>query len=85
MTELTSAQLVEMRIFTIQKAFESAGLRLGRLSLPGKKVLDTPNYIGNTSRGVVPHLSPDNFRSHTNLPGVYLALEDCKFQQHFQK
>ncbi|KAF1814053.1 tRNA-guanine transglycosylase [Eremomyces bilateralis CBS 781.70] len=80
MAELTPEQLEtlpdEMRIFTIQKAIESSGPRLGRLSLAGRKVLETPNYLGNASRGVIPHLSPDNFRRHTNVSGVYLSLED---------
>lgn len=52
--------------------------RLGRLSLPGRHVIETPHYLANTSRGVVPHLSQDNFAQQSNISGVYAALEDCK-------
>ncbi|KAF2095926.1 tRNA-guanine transglycosylase family protein [Rhizodiscina lignyota] len=65
-----------MLAFTILKAATAAAPRLGRLALPGKKIIDTPCFIGNTSRGVVPHLSPDNLHAKTSLGGVYLALED---------
>ena len=38
--------------------------------------MDTPHYIGITSRGVVPHLSQDTMQKHTKLKGIYVALED---------
>ncbi|KAK0635321.1 tRNA-guanine(15) transglycosylase-like protein [Bombardia bombarda] len=51
--------------------------RLGRLALTGcKSVVDTPNYFGLTSRGVVPHVTPDNVSKHLQTNGAYLALED---------
>lgn len=51
--------------------------RLARLSLPGRRILDTPHYLATTSRGVVPHLTQDTFRRDTSINGVYVALEDC--------
>ncbi|KAI0471552.1 tRNA-guanine transglycosylase family protein [Xylariaceae sp. FL0804] len=50
--------------------------RLGRLSLPGRKPIDTPNFISLTSRGAVPHMTPDNVANRTELCGTYMALED---------
>jgi queuine tRNA-ribosyltransferase len=37
----------------------------------------TPTFIGNTSRGIVPHISQDNFRKTADINGVYVPLEDC--------
>ncbi|KAG6004562.1 hypothetical protein E4U21_000946 [Claviceps maximensis] len=50
--------------------------RLGRLSIPGRRPIDTPNYTAITSRGAIPHLTPDNVTNHTNLTSAYMALED---------
>lgn len=65
--------------FTVQKVALSAsnGLRLGTLSLPGTRPIQTPNFLAITSRGVVPHISPDILRKKTSVNGVYVALEDC--------
>ncbi|KAI5780830.1 tRNA-guanine(15) transglycosylase-like protein [Geopyxis carbonaria] len=49
--------------------------RVGRLLGRGI-TLETPGFISPSSRGVVPHLSHDNLRDHTNIQGVYVALED---------
>ncbi|KAF2496765.1 tRNA-guanine transglycosylase [Lophium mytilinum] len=66
----------EMRAFTILKTSASFGPRLGSLALPGRITLETPHYLGNTSRGAVSHISQDNFRKNTSIGGVYVALED---------
>lgn len=66
-------------LFTIVKASTTGlGPRLGRLALPGRTPSDTPHFLGNTSRGVVPHITQDNFSRHTSINGVYVGLEDCK-------
>ena len=62
----------------VKSTSERIGPRLGRLALPGRKVIETPHYLGNTSRGVVPHITQDTFRRHTNINGVYVGLEDCE-------
>ncbi|KAJ4330747.1 hypothetical protein N0V87_009727 [Didymella glomerata] len=62
--------------FAILKATGTLAPRLGRLSLPKRKSIPTPGFIGNTSRGVIPHISQDNFSKNLNLNGVYVALED---------
>ena len=73
----------EMLSFTILKTAATVGVpRLGRLALQGRRVIETPSHVSITSRGVVPHLSPDNLRSKITLNGVYLALEDCMYVQH---
>lgn len=59
------------------KAGDGSAARLGRLSLPGRRSVDTPNYTGFTSRGVVPHLTPEIVPRHTGLSSAYMALEDC--------
>ncbi|GAB0133383.1 hypothetical protein EsDP_00001794 [Epichloe bromicola] len=50
--------------------------RLGRLSIPGRRRIDTPNYTAITSRGAIPHLTPDNVTKYTNFTSAYMALED---------
>ncbi len=55
------------------------GPRLGRLAVPGRKDLMTPDFFAVSSRGVIPHITPDVIISHTNFGGVHLALEDCEF------
>lgn len=55
-----------------------AGPRLGRLSRAGRRDLDTPNFLAVSSRGVVPHLTPDVISAHTCIRGVHMALEDCE-------
>jgi queuine tRNA-ribosyltransferase len=66
-------------MFTIIKsAGQSLAPRLGRLALPGRQTIDTPHFLANTSRGIVPHITQDTFKRDTNLNGVYVALEDCK-------
>jgi hypothetical protein len=49
--------------------------------LVGRKGLEilTPNSLALSSRGVVPHLTPDVLAQHTQLPGLLLGLEDCEF------
>ncbi|KAI4938991.1 uncharacterized protein J4E92_000272 [Alternaria infectoria] len=66
----------EMLDFTLLKTSGSLAPRLGRLSFPGRKSILTPAFIGNTSRGVIPHVSQDNFRRSADVGGVYVALED---------
>ncbi|RWA04801.1 hypothetical protein EKO27_g10307 [Xylaria grammica] len=55
---------------------DGVGARLGTLSLPRRRPVDTPNFIGVTARGAVPHLTPDNVGKRSDLGGVYIALED---------
>lgn len=57
---------------------DGVGPRAGRLSLPKRPPIDTPNFLGLTSRGVIPHITPDVLFKHTDLSGSYMALEDCK-------
>ena len=67
-------------MFTIVKATAATlSPRLGRLSLPGRNAIETPHYIGLTSRGVIPHLSQDNLARLSSISGAYVSLEDCKF------
>lgn len=74
-------QLPEGMFNVIKACPQALGPRLGRLALPGRQLIETPHYLGNTSRGVVPHITQDTFRRDTHISGVYYALEDCK--QHF--
>ncbi|KAI0024564.1 tRNA-guanine transglycosylase family protein [Xylariomycetidae sp. FL0641] len=55
---------------------EGIGARTGRLTLPKRPEMETPNYIGLTSRGAVPHMTPDNLSKHIHMGGAYFALED---------
>jgi queuine tRNA-ribosyltransferase len=67
----------EMLEFTLLKTTGALAPRLGRLAFPKRKNILTPAFIGNTSRGVVPHISQDNFSKTLDINGVYVALEDC--------
>ncbi|KAF2469624.1 tRNA-guanine transglycosylase [Lindgomyces ingoldianus] len=73
----------EMLDFTILKRTTTLAPRLGRLSLSSRKTILTPGFLGNTSRGIVPHVSQDNFPK-TGINGVYIALEDF-VEKHPQK
>lgn len=72
-------QLPEDIMFSITRSqpMQNAA-RSGLLQLPNRKSIQTPHYIGVASRGVLPHLSPDNYAKQTDIRGVYTALEDCK-------
>ncbi|KAK0752253.1 tRNA-guanine(15) transglycosylase-like protein [Schizothecium vesticola] len=56
---------------------DGSALRLGRLAFSGRRTIDTPNYFAVTSRGAIPHITPDNVNNHLHTSGVYMALEDC--------
>lgn len=58
-----------------------SGPRLGRLAV-NKVTIDTPSFVAPASRGAVPHLSHDNLRDHTDIKGIYVALEDCTYLPH---
>jgi queuine tRNA-ribosyltransferase subunit QTRTD1 len=67
----------DMIEFTLLKTTGALAPRLGRLALAGRKSILTPAFVGNTSRGVIPHVSQDMFRKSVELAGVYMPLEDC--------
>lgn len=77
---MATAERHERDMFNIVKVAvkDGVGARLGTLSLPKRRPIDTPNFIGLTARGAVPHLTPDNISKLSELGGVYVALEDCK-------
>jgi queuine tRNA-ribosyltransferase accessory subunit len=35
-----------------------------------------PTFLATSSRGSIPHLTPDNIHRHTNIPSIYIGLED---------
>lgn len=57
--------------------------RLGRLAFANRRVMETPNYLATGSRGVIPHLTPDNISKHTSFDAAYMAIEDCEFSCFF--
>ncbi|KAI9744206.1 MAG: hypothetical protein M1818_002358 [Claussenomyces sp. TS43310] len=59
-----------------ETADHPSSARLGRLKMSGRKSLETPNFLALSSRGVVPHITPDVMIKHTKFDGVYMALED---------
>ncbi|KAI9807200.1 MAG: hypothetical protein M1825_005918 [Sarcosagium campestre] len=52
------------------------GPRLGVLNVADRLPLQTPNYISSTTRGSIPHISPDVLKSHVNVRSIHVALED---------
>lgn len=70
----------EMLAFTLKQAGSGGlGPRLGSLLRKGRAAIETPHYVATTSRGVVPHVSPDVLRNSTAVSAVYVPLEDCKY------
>ncbi|TKX26721.1 putative queuine tRNA-ribosyltransferase accessory subunit 2 [Elsinoe australis] len=63
-------------MFTVGPVSKTCAARIGRLALPRRSPISTPNYIVITSRGAVPHVAQDVFSDSTGIPGVYVALED---------
>lgn len=80
MTESEAVQADEKMVFELLKPVfgDGAAVRLGRLALKGRTSIETPNYFAITSRGVVPHLTPDTVSRHGSFGGRYIALEDCE-------
>ncbi|QIX02221.1 hypothetical protein AMS68_007738 [Peltaster fructicola] len=75
--DVTVAAMDEMQdSFTVVKAAREGTPRLVSLALPGRTPINTPHYLANTSRGVVPHLTQDNLSSSTSIAGIYASLED---------
>ncbi|CAN8096069.1 unnamed protein product [Discula destructiva] len=64
--------------FEILKAVagHGASARLGRLTLPRRQTVETPNFFAVSSRSTVPHLTPDMIARYASFPGVYIAMED---------
>jgi queuine tRNA-ribosyltransferase len=71
-----SGEDTDDKMFDLIKTVNRA--RLGRLTLQGRPAISTPHFLGITSRGVIPHITQDNFASQTDISGVYVALEDCE-------
>ncbi|KAK8047011.1 hypothetical protein PG996_015075 [Apiospora saccharicola] len=61
----------------LQPALEHGlAARVGRLAAANRTPIDTPTFVGVTSRGAIPHLTPDVISKHTDIRVAYMALED---------
>jgi queuine tRNA-ribosyltransferase len=88
MAQPTSKESTLTMFELLKPAAAEAGVaRLGRLAFAGnRRIMQTPNYIAVASRGVVPHLTPDNVTKHTTFDAAYLAIEDCmKMKSIFER
>jgi queuine tRNA-ribosyltransferase accessory subunit len=54
-----------------------SGPRVGQLVVRGRAPVSTPHFVVPTSRGVIPHVSPDILEKRTAISAIYLGLEDC--------
>lgn len=61
-----------------------ASARLGTLSIKGRKSIETPNFVAMSSRGVIPHLTPDMVIKATDFGAAHMALEDCMYMSNTQ-
>lgn len=68
----------KMRFELLRGGLADGAARLGRLAMSGRREVSTPNFLAITSRGAVPHITPDNLKAHVPVGGTYIALEDCK-------
>ncbi|KUI71155.1 hypothetical protein VM1G_07007 [Cytospora mali] len=57
-------------------AGDGVAARLGRVTLPQRQATETPNFFAVSSRGVVPHLTPDTISRYGRFSGAYMAMED---------
>ncbi|KAH8592862.1 putative Queuine tRNA-ribosyltransferase-like protein [Bisporella sp. PMI_857] len=71
-------QMASKLTFQVLNHAESnnVGARIGKLSILGRKELHTPNFLAVSSRGVVPHMTPDVIIASSDIGGVHMALED---------
>ncbi len=85
MTNDSQHEPTEAMTFEVLKAaiIDGSAARLGRLALAGRRGIDTPNFFAVASRGVVPHITPDNVGKHLQTGGAFMALEDCKSTPQF--
>ncbi|KAM3074817.1 hypothetical protein ACMFMG_008230 [Clarireedia jacksonii] len=73
---MASRKQMKLSFEILSNSDHTSGVRLGTLAVEGRKALETPNFIAVTSRGVVPHMTPDVIAAHAKLGGVHMALED---------
>ena len=70
---------IEMLSFTVLNSAPSIlSPRLGRLTVEGRKALQTPYYVPLTSRGALPHITHDTMKDHMSVNSLYISLEDCE-------
>jgi hypothetical protein len=77
MSDQLAAHNDVMLSFTVTASSPRSLARLGRLAAPRRPALPTPTFLAATSRGAIPHLTPDEQTARTAIAGVYVALEDC--------
>lgn len=58
---------------------DSGAPRTGRLALANRDIILTPNFTAATSRGAIPHLTPDTIRKYIPVKSAYIGLEDCEY------
>lgn len=64
---------------------ECSSQRLGLLKLAKRRDIETPNLLALTSKGSVPHLTPDVLGAETAIQAIHAGFEDCKGEiHHFQ-
>lgn len=64
--------------FSVVKQSSKSFARKGLYTFANQsiKAIETPGLVTSTSRGVVPHLTPDHVDS-SQVTGLYVAAEDC--------
>ena len=61
---------------------ESNSQRLGLLRTIKRNDIETPNLLALSSKGSVPHLTPDIFQTETAIQAIHAGFEDCKGKIH---
>ncbi|KAJ3481408.1 hypothetical protein NLG97_g7828 [Lecanicillium saksenae] len=75
-SQMEGVEMNSARTLFTSTAVDGTVARLGRLALPGRAAVDTPNYTSVASRGALPHVTPDNMSKHVSPGPIYMALED---------
>ena len=81
--QIRDSDMAAQRVFKVlsSAAGDGCSARLGKLALPGRRTIDTPTFTAATSRGVIPHLTPEVVERDTSISTAYMALEDCMGNQ----
>lgn len=80
MTSMADAESMRSVIdFSLLSMPLISGPRLGQLlvkkSSTAEIELETPNFLASTSRGTVPHLTPDNLRKLSTAKMIHVPFE----------
>ncbi|KAK7206848.1 hypothetical protein BZA70DRAFT_116211 [Myxozyma melibiosi] len=78
MSSETTPTKANMQSFKVLQTQANSAARQGTfaVSRTNANTISTPNFLLPTSRGSVPHLTPEILRKHVDVPALYIGVED---------